>query len=228
MSIAARARPASLAGLGLVLAFASACPTRLQKTQERDALCASACAALRSCDAAPSRCGAECGALREQARSYACASEYDAYLACLSAGSAVCVGEVTRSEALAALGAAAACGEALARYQRCSAPCREHGVVRSGTRELVVAGEARRVQAEQRNLGCGTARPEPVRRSGAGAPCEAASVCSEARCPCPASPAATLARACVDGRCADAALSCRVVPLAVEYDPCRPAAKSAN
>lgn len=192
--------------------------------------CASACAALTASDcpsdepteARQAACVAACLASRATAEVARCAAEHQAYLACVSALDDACAPRgMAAGTALENRSGVPGCEREHAAYFQCTSVCREPGVVRSRSARLVHAGRERSVQAELVTLGCGPERRAPVKRSPAGAPCTHHTVCSAVICSCPRRGVEYSARACVDGRCADAAAACSVAPRAVAHDPCR-------
>lgn len=206
--------------LGALTALLGGCPTRLHDDPQRDALCASVCAALASCRDAPARCESTCRAERIAASGDACGAEHDAYLACLSKSRAVCEPETSVTASLRGGHRIKGCSDVVERHERCRRPCREAAIVRTASREVTLTGRRYRVEAWQRSLGCAPDAAQPSRRNAPGAPCQAASVCSEVKCPCPTPRTASLVRACVDGSCAARDLACQLVPLTVGYDVC--------
>jgi hypothetical protein len=184
-------------------------------------LCPSACAGwVESCGVEARSCVDGCWRSREGATREGCSDEHTAYLTCLTRAKAFCEPPPAPRVAFSYETPGRECETEFARYARCSEPCREEGVLRSGNRELSLDGRARVVMAEQVTAGCGPVPPKIPRMAPPGSRCEAARVCTGFRCQCQGSPVASVARACVDGACADAEAACRLVPLAVGHDVC--------
>lgn len=190
--------------------------------------CASACAVLVSSacfgGSEPTRtqreCVADCRATESAAQVANCLNAKLSLLGCIGHRERVScgVGRSTRAffEHPPAI---SACEREQSALLRCSRPCREPGVIHEATTAVRHRDRERQVSAELVELGCEGAGGAPGQRSPAGAPCTHHSVCTPARCPCNG-PGAYLARACVDGRCADPELACSIVPATVGLDAC--------
>ncbi len=190
--------------------------------------CASACSALVSSgcfeEQEPTLAQRECvaGCRRSESAAWAahCRNAELAWLGCLGRSAAVSCGARRRArDFFEQPRAIAACEREQSAFSGCSRPCREPGVIHEATRAVRHGEIERQVAGELVELGCEGAGGVPGQRSPAGAPCTHHSVCTPARCPCDG-PGAYLARACVDGRCADAALACSIVPETVGLDAC--------
>ena len=190
--------------------------------------CASACAVLVSSgcfgDGEPTlaqrECVAGCRATEPAARSAICLDAQLSLLGCIGHSERVsCRAERSARDFFERPPAISACAREQRAFSRCSRPCREPGVIHEATREVRHRDQVRKVSAELVELGCEGTGGAPGQRSPAGAPCTHHSVCSPVRCPCNG-PGAYLARACVDGRCADADLACSIVPKTVGQDTC--------
>lgn len=221
--------PALALALALVLGLGG-CRSRGPGESEAETarkLCAAACASLStSCpDADPvatrqARCVATCGSTRQEAERAGCGEPQDQALGCVSTAKVSCDGVSSVRSALERGAGVLGCLAPFEQLSRCSAPCREPGVTRTATRTLPWRGTTVEVKAEQIGSDCGPGQPPLKVQSPPGSPCEHYSVCTRVRCPCPGRNANYVARACVDGRCGGAELSCALVPPAVGYDTC--------
>lgn len=173
--------------------------------------CALACGALvrSGCDRDGSRpgdegaCVAHCLTASREAEQTGCGRERAAYLACAAGRRLDCDAPCSAPLCLERGEGLGGCGAELAALERCRAPCAHRGVVTLVDRD---AGAAR-LLGELTRAGCG-ACPSLDTRAPAGAPCQAASVCSQICCACPDGRARYLARVCLDGSCADAERAC--------------------
>jgi hypothetical protein len=205
----------------VVSVFVTACPRQEPVAVER--ACASACAGLAGGDCSPASrasCLESCRSERASAASARCDAEYEAFLSCLSRDASGCHSAV--AEALKSGIGLSSCREPYAVYARCAEACREHGVVRTGTRTVEIAGRDAHVQAEVTTRGCAQALPEARRGAPPGSVCQYQSVCEPVTCACPSPSEGYRARVCVDGTCATPESACRLGPLAIGHRVCRP------
>jgi hypothetical protein len=214
-------RRSRLVALVALLALLAGC-SRVQRGSEERA-CASACAALAGsgCSAeARDTCSSGCRSERATARNAECLEAYDRFLSCVSQGANTC--ERNPGEALTRGLGIARCESEHARYARCAEACHERGVVRTGSRALPSGGKEAQVMAEVTTRGCGERLRSGRRGAGAGARCEHPSVCDAVDCSCPSASEGYRVRACVDFRCAEPNVACRLAPSAVGHRVCRP------
>jgi hypothetical protein len=190
--------------------------------------CASACAVLVSSgcfgDSEPTRaqreCVAGCRATESAVQVANCLNAKLSWLGCIGHSERVsCAAERSARDLFEKPPPISACEREQRAFSRCSRPCREPGVIHEATKAVRRGDRERQVAAELVELGCEGTGGAPGQRSPAGAPCTHHSVCTPALCRCDG-PGAYLARACVDGRCADAALACSIVPETVGQDVC--------
>ncbi|HLV21454.1 MAG TPA: hypothetical protein VKZ49_11245 [Polyangiaceae bacterium] len=187
--------------------------------------CTSACASFThpGCGRAgllpadQARCASACVSTA-RALPAACHEPFRAYLACvgrarIDCARATCSAAVCVEQGEGVLG----CEGELAHYRECAEPCAFAGM--SHVAERRVSGK--RVQSELVRAGCAECPKKLGRAAPAGAPCQAASVCSQHCCACPSGPARYLARACVDGTCADPSAACQVALEPGPVNPCR-------
>jgi len=210
--------------------FAVSCkkPAPVPSSADFASACASACAVLVSSACfggteqveAQRDCVASCRSNEAAARAANCVNAGLALLACVGRSEhARCEIERPPIQAFELPLSLSACEREQRAFSGCLRPCREPGVIHEASRAVRHGQTDRQVSAELVELGCESAGGAPGQRSPAGAPCTHHSVCSPARCPC-GGPGAYLARACVDARCADAALACSIVPATVGLDAC--------
>ncbi|HET9952943.1 MAG TPA: hypothetical protein VFQ61_00495, partial [Polyangiaceae bacterium] len=171
------------------------------------------CGGLEGTDSLVERCSVACGEGAEQALTAGCEQAHTGYLQCLSRQSESC-SESDRSAAskLESAPARSSCAREFDRLARCRSVCDEAAVVYTKTGRVTVNGVDRDLSGEAVGLGCGSREPQNARRAPAGARCEHHSVCSRERCTCPGRRLGFLARACVDGQCADRKQACEWVP----------------
>jgi hypothetical protein len=217
-----------------ILCAAVGCRKRAESNAERESslACASACATLVGSGCAERAeavdaqrgCVSECLRRGELSRAAGCGREHLAYLSCVGASSNPgCDDQESPAKlGLETDGPLPACATANLAYRACTRPCRQAGVVHTGSGlSAAPEGQKLNVQAEVVGLGCGDAAPLPSPKARAGSPCTHHSVCTAARCECPGGRGAYSARACVGGRCAQTELACRIAPTAVGHDVCR-------
>ncbi|HLV65040.1 MAG TPA: hypothetical protein VKY73_04485, partial [Polyangiaceae bacterium] len=82
--------------------------------------------------------------------------------------------------------------------------------MRTRSTMLTTSGTLREVHAELVGGGCTEPKAPPKPGAPAGSPCTHHSVCGAVECACPGHGATYLARACVEGRCAEAPAVCAV------------------
>lgn len=216
----------------LVLLLSLGCNRQAEPSAalEPERACKSACAAFtrQTCSAPEPRedrhaeCVSTCMTASRVATLAGCWAQHRSYLDCVSRRSSACPpSSVAAGIALENASGISECAREHAAYFRCTEPCREQGVLRTRSLRLTHGGRERAVQAELVHAGCGRERPKPVKKSDPGAPCTHHSVCSASTCSCKNREVGYLARACVDGHCAEPTLACAVAPKAVSYDPCR-------
>jgi len=211
-----RARPRRALWLACWLALG--CRTESKDTTT--ALCQKACSTLSESERERAHCEQTCTTTEREAQRAACVAEQRAYLRCAAqhgnrsaskpAWMRLAHGEVSDD-----------CAPAQDAFKACMLPCNDLGVVRTANRTVTDGSAQRAVAAEQVGAGCDLPEKNARQRSPAGAPCQHSSVCSFSRCSCPGTQIGFLARACVDGRCANPEEACRLVPLAVDYSGCR-------
>jgi hypothetical protein len=165
--------------------------------------CVFACS-QRSGELAPARC-------ENERRSYLeCVGRAEFDCRPLSCSASVCLEQGV---------AVPACGESYERLKTCIAPCLHAGTAHVGHQSLEEKGQRREVQTELVRAGCQKC-PDVKAGAGAGAPCQAHSVCAQSCCRCPDGKAWFLARTCADGQCTDGALACDLGRRAAPVDPC--------
>lgn len=218
VSLRPRGRPRRIAlGCGLwAIVVATSCRGGGERraADELARSCAAACAALTGsgCDREGSRpsdqarCVEHCAKRGAEAEQAGCSRERAAYLGCAAGRRLDCSAACSAPLCLERGEGIAGCGAEHAALARCLAPCEGAGVVTLVDRD---AGGPH-VQAELIRAGC-VACPRLDSRAPTGAPCQAASVCSQVCCSCPAGRARYLARVCEDGTCADAERACAAV-----------------
>jgi hypothetical protein len=94
--------------------------------------------------------------------------------------------------------------------------------VHLGQALLEVEGHQRQALAEVVRSGCRDCSSRARRGAPERSACQTHSVCGQTCCRCPGSEARYLARACVDGRCAEASDVCTLARRAAPRDPCLP------
>ena len=194
--------------------------------------CASACAALGGAhcfdETEPVRaqrlCVDGCAQSARQSRVARCSAELLSYLSCLgrSAGLSCPARALSTNAWLEHMSELSACSPEGRAHAACTRSCREAGIVHTASQPGSADAGGESIQAEVIGLGCTDDEQPRTKKSAAGAPCTHHSVCTPARCQCPERGGAYLARACVAGRCADAASACTLAPRAVGHDVCGP------
>ncbi len=169
---------------------------------------------------ARARCEQACQLTQARALRANCDRSFADYLSCLHRSATSASPSLSTWSAVEQGRLAANCEATYRSFFRCMEPCRERGVLRAATREVPHGGRTLLVQAELVQAGCDVPEPQATQRSPSGSPCQHSSVCSSERCGCAGSGLAYLAKACVDGVCADRDSACELGPLAVQGGGC--------
>jgi hypothetical protein len=184
--------------------------------------CRSACATyFDSCPARGGRASdrAECQEACEKQSALAaragCEALRQAFLDCVSRTTLICEAVLSAPAVALSLGEGApACGAAHSALRACDAPCRDPGTI-----HLAERPEEQSFVELVRN-GCEGCPEKLTGGAPEGSPCQAARVCAQHCCGCEGGPVSYLARACLDGRCADREAACREAPIVSAVHPC--------
>ncbi len=195
---------------------------------EATAVCAAACASLigqgclgtQAAGPAARECSEGCRARSDAAGLAGCTRTERAFLACVSTAKLDCGLASSTSAALEHGFGVSGCDSERAAYLACVAPCREQGIVRSGSRPLRRDGEDLFASVELEHLGCGAAPPSPRTGAPAGSLCQHDSVCRPVDCRCGTTKVSFRTRACVNGSCAAPNLACAIAEATVGERVC--------
>ena len=223
MIIGARAPLPRARWVPLAVALLATTTCRHSTPVTPEVACTTLCSRLaRGCGSIDrAACEASCAQGAALSRVAGCEGAHARWVACAENAPLTCRSDLSAARVLEHAEGVHGCTTEHRDYRRCTAPCRERGIVRARTTMIDVAGERRVVHAQIVGGGCEEPKEAPKPGAPAGSPCTHHSVCAETTCACPGHGASFRARACVEGRCVEAAAACAVATAAVGHDPCR-------